>query len=70
MLAISEQLEIWWELAYEHAKTLQSRAEQGTDPNAYVTAADAYVILGLFSNANTCYRRAEHYRKIQREEAK
>lgn len=69
MLAIPEQIEIW-ELGYEHAKELQSRAEQGTDPSAYEAAADAYVILGLFSNANTCYRRAEHYRKIEREEVK
>lgn len=67
MLAIPEQIEIW-ELGYEHAKTLQSQAEQSTDPGAYESAADAYVILGLFSNAKACYRRAEHYREIRRKE--
>ena len=53
---------------YDHARALQSRAEQGTDPDAYEVAANAYAILGMFSNANSCYRRAEHYRKIQLKE--
>jgi DNA-binding MarR family transcriptional regulator len=49
---------------YDQAIALRLIAEQSTNPQEYEIAAAAFMTLGLLACAESCHRRAEHYRKV------